>query len=78
MTEQNTNLNISEIRPNLNNVTRGFEMIKYEVHQQDKKINELKYLLDLKNAQISKLENQLEILLNKYNTLFISISRLSS
>jgi hypothetical protein len=64
-------------RVNLTNVTRGVEMIKYEIHLQDVRIKELENLLVLKNQEISKLKGDITNLDHKYSMLFQSFSRLS-
>jgi hypothetical protein len=69
---------MNKANPNLSNVTRGIEMIKYEVHQQDVRIKELENLLVFKNQQIVGLESQVGDWERKYNTVLGSFNRLIS
>lgn len=68
---------MNDIKPNLTNVNRGIEMIKYEVYQQDQKIKHLEYNITLKEQQILRLESQLADLEKKYATVFRSFSKLT-
>ena len=43
-------------KPNLQNVTRGVELIKHEIHLQTKRIHELENMLVIKNQNIQMLE----------------------
>lgn len=69
---------MNKAKPNLNNVTRGIEMVKYEIHQQDVRIKELENLLVFKNQQIMSLESQVADWEKKYNTVLGSFNRLIS
>lgn len=71
-------LKMNKAKPNLNNVTRGIEMVKYEIHQQDVRIKELENLLVFKNQQIMSLESQVADWEKKYNTVLGSFNRLIS
>lgn len=59
---------------NLTNINKGFEMVRYEVFKQDKRIKELENLLVVKNQQILRLENDLSELTKRYNSVFSSFS----
>lgn len=43
-------------KPNLQNVTRGVELIKHEIYLQTKRIHELENMLVIKNQNIQMLE----------------------
>ncbi len=65
-------------RVNLTNVTRGIDMVKYEIHQQDRRIKELESILVLKNQEIVSLRSELSELNRKYLLVFSSLSNLNS
>lgn len=63
-------------RINLNNISRAYEMIKYEIHLQDVRIKELESLLVTKNQEITKLKEELTTLESKYTSIFGAVTRL--